>query len=54
MRKILFLILAVCLSATAFAQVPMATLDHNDTITVFYSHLALQQAYNAAVEGDIV
>lgn len=54
MRKILFLILAVCLSATAFAQMPMATLDHNDTITVFYSHLALQQAYNAAVEGDII
>lgn len=54
MKKIVLLILAVCLSMTVSAQVVMATLDHNDTITVFYSHLALQQAYNAAVEGDII
>lgn len=54
MRKILFLILAVCLSMTVSAQMVMATLDHNDTITVFYNHLALKNAYNAAVEGDII
>lgn len=54
MRKILFLILAVCLSMTVSAQMPMATLDHNDTITVFYNHLALRNAYDAAVEGDII
>ena len=54
MRKILFLVLAVCLSMTVSAQMPMATLDHNDTITVFYNHLALRNAYNAAVEGDII
>lgn len=42
------------IGATAFAQQQMATLNHNDTITVFYGHHALKDAHNAAVAGDIV
>lgn len=42
------------IGATAFAQQQMATLNHNDTITVFYGHYALKDAHNAAVAGDIV
>lgn len=32
----------------------MATLNHNDSITVFYGGDALTQAYIAAVNGDII
>lgn len=42
------------IGATAFAQQQIATLNHNDTITVFYGHYALKDAHNAAVAGDIV
>lgn len=42
------------IGATAFAQQQMATLNHNDTITVFYGNYALRDAHNAAVAGDIV
>lgn len=42
------------IGATAFAQQQMATLNHNDTITVFYGYYALKDAHNAAVAGDIV
>lgn len=42
------------IGATAFAQQQMATLNHNDTITVFYGNYALKDAHNAAVAGDIV
>lgn len=42
------------IGATAFAQQQMATLNHNDTITVFYGPYALKDAHNAAVAGDIV
>lgn len=42
------------IAANLFAQQQMATLNHNDTITVFYGHYALKDAHNAAVAGDIV
>lgn len=42
------------IGATVFAQQQMATLNHNDTITVFYGLYALKDAHNAAVAGDIV
>ncbi len=54
MKKTLFLALMLVIGATAFAQQQMATLNHNDTITVFYGHYALKDAHNAAVAGDIV
>lgn len=54
MKKTLFLALMLVIGATAFAQQQMATLNHNDTITVFYGRYALKDAHNAAVAGDIV
>lgn len=42
------------IAANLFAQQQMATLNHNDTITVFYGHYALKDACDAAVAGDIV
>lgn len=42
------------IAATSFAQQQMATLNHNDTISVFYGAYALRDAHNAAVAGDIV
>lgn len=54
MKKIVLLAFALIASVVTFAQVPMATLDHNDTITVFYSDMALKRAYEAAVDGDII
>ena len=54
MKKTLFLALMLVIGATAFAQQQMATLNHNDTITVFYGSYALRDAHNAAVAGDIV
>lgn len=54
MKKIVLLAFALIAPVVTFAQVPMATLDHNDTITVFYSDQALKRAYEAAVDGDII
>lgn len=42
------------IAATSFAQQPMATLNHNDTISVFYGTYALRDAHNAAVNGDVI
>ena len=41
------------MSATTFAQ-QLATLNHNDSITVYYGMNALQQAHTSAVNGDII
>ena len=54
MKKIVLLAFALIASVVTFAQVQMATLDHNDTITVFYSDMAFRRAYEAAVDGDII
>lgn len=42
------------IAATSFAQQQMATLNHNDTISVFYGTYALRDAHNAAVNGDVI
>ena len=54
MKKSLLLAFMLMIAANLFAQQQMATLNHNDTITVFYGHYALKDAHNAAVAGDIV
>jgi len=38
----------------SFAQQQLATLNHNDSITVYYGASALQSAHAAAVNGDII
>lgn len=54
MKKTLLLAFALILSVATFAQQQLATLNHNDQITVFYGLTALQNAYAAADTGDII
>jgi len=54
MKKTLLLAFALILSVATFAQQQLATLNHENTITVFYGQNALSQAHNAAVNGDII
>lgn len=54
MKKLYLLLAAILIASTTFAQQQLATLNHNDSITVYYGTTALQQAYNASVDGDII
>lgn len=54
MKKILLLAVAMFVATFSFAQQQLATLNHNDSITVYYGATALQQAHSAAVNGDII
>lgn len=54
MKKALLLFAALCIATTGFAQLPFATLTHNDSIRVYYGNNALQQAHAAAVGGDVI
>jgi hypothetical protein len=42
------------LATVSFAQQQIATLNHNDSVSVFYGTTALQQAYDSAVNGDVI
>lgn len=53
MKKSIILAFALVISVATFAQ-QLATLNHNDSITVYYGMNALQQAHSAAVNGDII
>lgn len=54
MKKLYLLLAAILIASTTFAQQQLATLNHNDSITVFYGGSALQNAHAAAVAGDII
>lgn len=54
MKKILLIVTALLMSALTYAQQQLATLNHNDSISVYYGATALQQAHAAAVNGDII
>lgn len=54
MKKTLLFIAALIMSSLSFAQQQLATLNHHDSITVYYGATALQQAHAAAVNGDII
>lgn len=54
MKKIITLCVALIATIVVSAQQPMAILDHNDSISVFYGNGALSSAYSAAVSGDII
>ncbi len=54
MRKRLLFVLFLCVNAFAFAQTQIATLNHNDSISVYYGVDALRSAHSAAVAGDII
>ncbi len=53
MKKTFILVITLVMSVATFAQ-QLATLNHNDSITVFYGMNALQQAHASAVNGDII
>lgn len=54
MKKTLLLAFALILSVATFAQQQLATLNHNNQITVFYGQSALSEAHSAADTGDII
>lgn len=54
MKKFYLLLPAIMIAVTASAQLQLATLNHNDSITVYYGGSALQSAHAAAVNGDII
>lgn len=54
MKKILLIVTALLMSALTYAQVQVATLQHGDSIRVFYTSRAFVDAYNAAVTGDVI
>lgn len=54
MKKMLLLCFIVALVFTGHTQQQVATLNHNDNITVYYGIDALISAHNAAVNGDII
>lgn len=54
MKKTLLFAVAMFVATFSFAQQQLATLNHNDSITVYYGATALQQAHSAAVNGDII
>lgn len=54
MKRILSLTLILSLALTVSAQHQIATLKHNDSISVYYGSNAFVQAHATAVEGDII
>lgn len=54
MKKFYLLLVAILIATTSFAQQMLATLNHNDSITVYYGLDAFKQAHAAAVNGDII
>lgn len=58
MKKFLFFCALLCISTWGFAQttdVPMATLQHGDKVSVYYNNNAFIQAYEAAADsGDVI
>lgn len=55
MKKTFLLIIATMCTTFSFAQLKLlATLNHNDSISIFYGGSALREAHAAAVDGDII
>ena len=56
MKKLFLSLVAVIVAATTIhaQDVYVATLNHEGTITEYYGATAFQNAYNAAVDGDVI
>ena len=54
MKRIIFAICTILCANVLSAQEQLATLKHNDSISVYYGANAFVQAYNAAANGDII
>ena len=54
MKKIFLLLLFVCSSLLSYADGLTATLQHGETMTAYFGPEALNSAYTAAANGDII
>ena len=54
MKRTFLLICTILCANVLMAQEQLATLKHNDSIRVYYGADAFKQAYNAAVNGDVI
>ena len=54
MKRTLLLICTLLCANVLWAQEQLATLKHNDSISVYYGANAFVEAYNAATHGDII
>lgn len=54
MKKTITLCVALCATVAVYAQRQLATLNHNDSISVYYGENALSTALGASVNGDII
>lgn len=54
MKRIIFAICTILCANVLLAQEQLATLKHNDSISVYYGQNAFVEAYNAAANGDII
>lgn len=55
MKKFFFSLVALMVAAVSFAQSTLvATLTHNEDVTMYYGTYALRDAYNAAASGDVI
>lgn len=55
MKKALFVLLAyLCIGNAVAQQTQIATLTHDGNNTIYYSSSAFVDAYNAAVDGDVI
>ena len=55
MKKLFFSLALLCLSTVSYAQNTLVgTLTHGEDITMYYGIYALKNAYDAAVDGDVI
>ena len=54
MKRTLFLLVAFVATTAVNAQPQFAVLDHEGNLTAYYGSLAFVNAYNTAVDGDII
>lgn len=54
MKRTFLLICTILCANVLLAQEQLAVLKHNDSIRVYYGSDAFKQAYNAAVNGDVI
>lgn len=54
MKRVFLLVCTILCANVLMAQEQLATLKHNDSIRVYYGADAFIQAYNAAVNGDVI
>lgn len=54
MKKVFLLFCTILCANVLLAQDQLATLKHNDSVSVFYGSNAFVEAYNASTHGDVI